>query len=354
MSSVNIRPSEARELSWRRVNNCKNFDGTVSIEDAINKAGLDYKVESQPLIRVPQYVVDAIMRGEGFDFTPTFNNVIKSHKSTFRTDSDVTLGVTGANYGIVDNTKAFEFIKFIKEVSGEEPTIETAGVLGNGERMFVTCRLGADSYLNGNADAIKNYVVFSNSHDGSGAVLVFFTPVRVVCQNTLNMAIRGASNKIVFKHTKNVNERLDWEIEFNRRRALEVFSRSVKFSKTFIDNMLMLKEENLTSEQIRDITHKMYLTNDQFALFAKNNYNIENIEEISKRTKNQILAFKDALDFGIGQENYRGTKLWMLNGMTTMLQNDKNWKSEDDKFRSIIEGDAAKKTQKMYDLLIAA
>ena len=116
MPSVNIRPSEARELSWRKVNNCKNFDGTVSIEDAINKAGLDYKVESQPLIRVPQYVVDAIMRGESFDFAPTFNNVIKSHKSTFRTDSDVTLGVTGANYGIVDNTKAFEFIKFIKEV----------------------------------------------------------------------------------------------------------------------------------------------------------------------------------------------------------------------------------------------
>jgi hypothetical protein len=44
----------------------------------------------------------------------------------------------------------------------------------------------------------------------------------------------------------------------------------------------------------------------------------------------------------------------MLNGMTTMLQNDKNWKSNEDKFGSIIGGNAAKKTQKIYDLLIAA
>jgi len=239
-------------------------------------------------------------------------------------------------------------------VSGEEPLIETAGSLGYGERMFVTCRLGADCYLNGNSDAVKNYVVFSNSHDGSGSVMAFFTPVRVICQNTLNMAIRGAVNKVIFKHTKNVNHRLDWEIEENRRKALEVFSKSVQFSKTFMDKMLMLKGETLTSEEIRDITHKMYLDKKQFDLFTQNNFSVEGIDEISTRTKNQILQFKDALDFGIGQENYRGTKLWMLNGMTTMLQNDKKWKSEEDKFESIMGGDASKKTQKMFDLLLAA
>jgi len=352
MANVNVRPTEAREISWRLFGT--NFSHPVSIEDAIKEAGLDYKVESEPLIRVPQYVIDAIKNGESVDFTPSIESIITSHKSTFRTDTNTTLGVTGSNYGIVDNTKAFEFIKFIKEVSGEDPMIETAGALGYGERMFVTCRLGADCYLDGNSDAVKNYVVFSNSHDGSGAVMAFFTPIRVVCSNTLNMAIRGAVNKIVFKHTKNVNKRLDWEIEENRRKALEVFSRSVQFSKTFVDRMLMLKAETLTTEEIRDITHKMFLTPSQFDLFSKNNYSVDGLDEISTRTKNQILAFKDALDFGIGQENYRGTKLWMLNGMTTMLQNERVWKSEEDKFNSIMDGDVAKKTQKMYDLLIAA
>ena len=354
MANVNVRPSEAIESVLTSMAGIKSFSTPVTIEEAIKEAGLNYTVEAQPLIRVPQEVVDAILRGEGVEFAPTRANIITSHKSTFRTDSNTTLGVVGRDYGIVDNTKAFEFINFINEVSGEAPRIETAGTLGYGERMFVTCRLGADCYLNGNSDAVKNYVVFTNSHDGSGAVMAFFTPVRVICQNTLNMAIRGAVNKVIFKHTKNVNHRLDWEIEENRRKALEVFSKSVEFSKTFMDRMLLLKGETLTPEEIRDITHKMYLTPKQFDLFTKNNFSVEGIDEISTRTKNQILQFKDALDFGIGQENYRGTKLWMLNGMTTMLQNEKKWKTDEDKFESIMGGDAAKKTQKMYDLLIAA
>ena len=352
MANVNVRPSEAIKSSWQLFG--KNFDHPVTIEEAIQTAGLDYTVDAQPLLRVPQEVINAILSGESVNFEPTRANIITSHKSTFRSDNNSTLGVVGRDYGVVQNTKAFEFINFIKEVSGEEPLIETAGALGYGERMFVTCRLGADCYLNGNSDAVKNYVVFSNSHDGSGSVMAFFTPVRVICQNTLNMAIRGAVNKVIFKHTKNVNHRLDWEIEENRRKALEVFSKSVQFSKTFMDKMLMLKGETLTSEEIRDITHKMYLTPKQFDLFTQNNFNLEGIDEISTRTKNQILQFKDALDFGIGQENYRGTKLWMLNGMTTMLQNDKKWKSEEDKFESIMGGDASKKTQKMFDLLLAA
>ena len=352
MANVNVRPSEAIKSSWQLFGT--NFDHPVTIEEAIESAGLNYTVESQPLIRVPQEIVDAILRGEGVEFSPTRQNIITSHKSTFRTDNNTTLGVVGRDYGIVDNTKAFEFINFIKEVSGEEPLIETAGALGYGERMFVTCRLGADSYLNGNSDAVKNYVVFTNSHDGSGSVMAFFSPVRIICRNTLNVAIRGAVNKVIFKHTKNVNHRLDWEIEENRKKALEVFSKSVQFSKTFMDKMLMLKSETLTNEEIRDITHKMYLTPKQFDLFTKNNFSVDGIDEISTRTKNQILQFKDALDFGIGQENYRGTKLWMLNGMTTMLQNDKKWKSEEDKFESIMGGDASKKTQKMFDLLLAA
>ena len=352
MANVNVRPSEAIKSSWQLFG--ADVSNASTIEEAIKCAGLDYQVEAEPLLRVPMELIEAIKRGESIDFNPTINNIVTSHKSTFRTDNNSTLGVVGRDYGIVQNTKAFEFIDFIKEVSGEQPKIETAGALGYGERMFVTCRLGEDCYLNGNEDAVKNYVIFTNTHDGSGSVMAFFSHVRVICSNSLNLAIRGAANKIVFKHTKNVNTRLDWEIEENRKKALEVFSKSVQFSKTFMDNMLKLKSESLTTDEIRDITHKMYLTPKQFELFAQNNYSLEGVDEISTRAKNQILQFKDALDYGIGQQDYRGTKLWMLNGITTMLQNEKKYKSEQDKFESIMNGDAAKKTQKMFDLLIAA
>ena len=130
MANVNVRPSEANKSSWQLFGT--NFDHPVTIEEAIESAGLNYTVESQPLIRVPKEIADAILRGESVEFSPTRQNIITSHKSTFRTDNNTTLGVVGRDYGIVDNTKAFEFINFIKEVSGEEPLIDTAGALGYG------------------------------------------------------------------------------------------------------------------------------------------------------------------------------------------------------------------------------
>lgn len=355
MANVNVaatRPTEAKQISWQLFGT--NFSHPVTIEEAIKEAGLDYEVEAEPLIRVPKEVVDAIRNGQPVSFNPTKNNIITSHKATFRTDNGANFGVVGNGYSVVPNEKAFEFINFIKEVSGEEPLIETAGALGYGERMFVSCRLGADSYLNGNDDAVRNYVVFSNTFDGSGAVMAFFTPVRVICANTLNIAIKGATNKVVFKHTKNVLHRLDWEIEENRRKALEVFAKSVQFSKTFVDKMLELKSEKVTTEQVRDITAKMYLNPKQFKAFTENDFKLDGIDEISTRTKNQILQLRDAVDVGVGQQEHRGTKLWLLNGMTTMLHNEKKWKTPQDEFNSVIDGDGAKKVQKMYDLLLAA
>ena len=352
MDNTTVRPTEAKRISWQQFG--KNFDRPVTIDEAIELAGLDYEVDTAPLLRVSKDVIDGIMRGEKVDFVPTRKDIIDSHKVTYRTDTGDNFGVVGKNYGLVANSKAFEFINFIKEVSGEEPLIETAGSLGYGERMFVTCRLGADSYLNGDRDAIKNYVLFTNTFDGSGAVMALFTKVRVICQNTLNIAIQGCPNKIIFKHTKNVNARLDWEVEENRRRALETFSRSVKFSKVFIDRMMLLKSQNVTSDMVRDLTAKMYLTPQQFNLFTDNNFKLDGIDEISTRTKNQIFQLRDSVDFGVGQEEHRGTKLWLLNGITTMLHNEKKWKTSQDEFNSLIDGDGAKKVQKMYNLLLAA
>lgn len=350
--NVETMPSEAKKISWQLFGT--NFSSPVTIKEAIKEAKLDYEVQSEPLLRVPRELIDAICNGNTVSFSPTKENIIKSHKATFRTDNGVNFGVVGKGYSVVSNEKAFEFINFIKEVSGEEPLIETAGSLGYGERMFVSCRLGADSYLNGNTDAVRNYVVFSNSFDGSGAVMAFFTPVRVICENTLNVAIKGATNKVVFKHTKNVLHRLDWEIEENRYKALEVFSRSVQFSKVFVDKMLELKSEKVTAEDVMDMTAKMYLNDKQFKLFTENNRKLDGIDEISTRTKNQVLMLRDSVENGVGQNEHRGTKLWMLNGITTMLHNDKKWKSPQDEFNSLIDGDGAKKVQKMYDLLFAA
>lgn len=330
------------------------FDNAeISVNEAFEQANLNYNVVAQPLVRVPQNVLDALVQGTPTMWTPTKNDIITSHKATLRDDVNHTLGVVGKDYGIVQNTKAFEFLDFIEECSGHAPKIVSAGALGYGERMFITAQLGDDAYLNPN-DAVKNYVVFTNSHDGTGAVMCFFTPIRVVCQNTLNMAIHSCPNKVIFKHTKHVGTRLDWEIAANREKAKEVFSKSVKFSEEFLDKMMMLKEQRIDTEFMNNFTAEMYLNSAQMKLLKQANGEMDKVDEISTRAKNQINALRDAIANGVGQNENRSTKLWLLNGVTTFLHNDRNYKSVEDEFKSMLEGDAFKKTQRAYDLLTKA
>lgn len=352
--NVNVTESGAKEIVWKRFG--KSFAGqNVNVNDAIHEIGADFNVSKQPLIRVPREVYDAIKRGEPIgELNLSTANLITSHAATVRDDYDSTLGVVGRDYGIVQNSTSFGFINFIKEVSGEEPIVETAGLLGNGGRMFVTCKLGEDSYLNPD-DAVRNYVVFTNSHDGSGSVMAFFSPIRVICSNSLNVAIRNCPNKVSFKHTKYVEHRLDWEKEENRKKALEVFAKSVNFSKAWMDAMLNLKTQKVDDTFKKDFAAKMYLSDAAYKLYLTNNHNWDGVDEISTRSKNQINGLMDSIDFGIGQEQNKGTKLWLLNGLTTHIQNAQKWKDAETQFNSVMDGGTEqKRVQKAYNLLAAA
>lgn len=353
--SVNVQLTEtgAKKIVWNQVG--KSFEGQgLHVNEVIEKIHADFNVSKQPLIRVPQSVYDSIKNGEPIGtLNLSRDNLITSHAATVRDDKDMTLGVVGSSYGVVQNKKAFEFINFIKEVSGEEPIVETVGLLGNGERLFVTCKLGKDSYLNPN-DAVRNYVVFSTSHNGQGSVLAFFTPIRIICSNTLNMAIRECPNKIMFKHTKNIDFRLDWEREENRKKAIEVFSKSVKFSEKWLENMKNLQSQNVDGKYVKDFAAKMYLSDAAYKLYTLNNHSWDNVDEISARSKNQADALLNSIEYGVGQEFNKGTKLWLINGLTTHIQNAQKWKNAETQFDSVMNGSENNRLQKAYNLLIAA
>lgn len=353
MSNSFFANSNARPLAMRNTFGAfNNYEGReLSVEEAIKEAKCNYEVDKMPLIRVTPEMLAEIE--DGLPVMVGSKNIITTHCATTRLDTNTTLGIVGSDYGVVQNTKAFEFINFIQEVGGKKPIIETAGALGDGERMYVTCRLGDDMFLDGNKDAVKQYVVFTNTHDGSGAVMVFFTPIRVVCQNTLNMAIRDAKNKLVFKHTKHVNTRLDWEVEENRKKALQVLGQSVKFSETFINQMMNLKTQIVTEQDVQDFATRIYVDDAKYKLYLQANHKVENVAEISTAAKNKIEKLRQSIDFGVGQDLYRGTKLWLLNGITTMLHNDRAYKSYDDEFKSLMYGDGLKKVQLAYDFLTA-
>lgn len=351
--NVNLTESGAREPVYRLFGNV--WDKPISAREAITEMKADFNVSKQPLIRVPQEVYDAIKNGTPLDaLNLSTANLITSHCATVRDDNDFTLGVVGSEYSVAQNIESLSFVDMLEEVSGHRVDITSGGVLGNGETFFLQGKLDKSCFLNGKEDEIEQYVVFTNGHSGNSALCVYFTPIRIACRNSLVLSLRNA-NKVVFKHTKNLKTRLDWEIEENRKRALEVFKRSVRFTDEFEKAMMMLKAKEVTKNDTLDFTAKLYLNDASFKLYQQNNRNWDSVDEISTRAKNQMNGLLDSIYNGIGQKGYyEGTALHLINGLTTHQNNVLTYKDADTQFKSQVFGTENDRLNKAYSLLMAA
>lgn len=352
-TNVNLTETGAKVPVYRLFGH--TWNEPITAREAIADMKADFNVSKQPLIRVPQNVFDAIQNGTempSLDLSPA--NLITSHCATVRDDMDFTLGVVGRDYSVAQNADSLAFVDMLEEVSGHKVNITSGGVLGQGERFFLEGKLDKSCFLNGTEDEVEHYVVFTNGHSGNSALCVYFTNIRVCCENSLNLSLRNA-NKVVFKHTKNLHQRLDWNIEENRKRALEVFKRSVKFTEDFETAMLALKAKEVTKEDTLDFAAKLYLSDAAFKLYQQNNRNWDNVDEISTRAKNQMNALIDSINNGIGQNGYyEGTALHLINGLTTYQQNAMNWKDNETQFNSMIDGTENTRLNKAFSLLMAA
>ena len=340
---------QARPVAFRNLYGA--FDNVnreiLPISEVIERAECNYEVEKQPLVRVTPEMLDAIRNGEPITGL-TSANIIDTHCATMRTDNNHTFGVVGSDYGVVQNSKAFEFIDHLQQHFGQQSIIETAGALNEGSRVYVTCRLDENFYLDDfKKDAVENYIIITTSHDGSGAIKIFSSPVRVVCQNTLNMALMKKTESISYKHTKNVRERMDYE-----KIVARFLEQSKMLKNNFINKMRELREDdNLSKNAVQDFASMIYLSDENYKRYIEANRKLDSIDEVSTRAKNQIERLMGSIESGVGQDMYRGSKLWLLNGLTTLLHNDTVYKSDEDEFKSILEGDGFKKLNKAYAAL---
>lgn len=173
-------------------------------EEAIKFVGLDYEVEKSPLFTKGAGIIESSNGIEMID--PALE--VPNYFANIRTDNNTVLGVVGRDYQIVQNREAFSFFDSIVSV-GDGILYETAGALGNGERIFITAKL-PDCIRVGNGDDItEKYIFLTTSHDGSGSITAAFTPVRIVCQNTLNASLKNMSNVVRIRHTAGAKQRLE-------------------------------------------------------------------------------------------------------------------------------------------------
>lgn len=122
---------------------------------------------------------------------------------------DVVLGVTGERYEIVQNEEAFSFLQSLHDGA----RWETAGAIKGGRVVFGSMAFERDFVLdpNGVADKVESYLLVHTSHDGSTGIGGGITPTRVVCQNTLNVAMGNIKQTFKMRHTRTVKERMDAE-----------------------------------------------------------------------------------------------------------------------------------------------
>lgn len=134
---------------------------------------------------------------------------IQNKKAIVRDDTGIPLGVVGSDYVPIQNEILFQTLKELGEFD-TELVVETAGSLGQGETVWALAKMPAMSLKMGK-DVINPYILLMNGHIGNHSLRILPNSVRVVCQNTLKMALKESSSLsygFQIKHSSNAMERL--------------------------------------------------------------------------------------------------------------------------------------------------
>ena len=202
-----------------------NVHGAFSSKEVMQRAGLDWSVSSRKL-----YLSDG--------------SPVPDVKANVRSTDNKVLGIVGSDYKIVQNAEAFSFMD---QVLGEGVTYETAGALKGGRRVWVLAHIpGEYRFVEDKADS---YILFSTTHNGSGAIKVCLTPIRVVCMNTLNLAIKTATRSWSIVHKGLMDQKI--------ANAKNTLIASKEYMGALCDEMVNLNEIKLTDTQVYDYVKKL-------------------------------------------------------------------------------------------------
>jgi len=180
------------EVPWHKLGT--RLDRPATAAEAIEAANLDWEVAKLPL-----FATNGAhgVRIEGKYATMRADKIGKPDCKTF--------GIVSEGYTPLQNRDAFGFFDTL--VRDDKAAIyHTAGALGNGERIWILAKLPDDIIVAG-SDITQKYLLLSNNHDGKAGVQIKFTPIRVVCNNTLTLALSLDKN-ISVPHNVNLEERL--------------------------------------------------------------------------------------------------------------------------------------------------
>jgi phage/plasmid-like protein (TIGR03299 family) len=307
--SSNKQMFSVREVPWHGLGTI--IQEAPNAEEAIKLANLDWEVKP--------------MRGAFIYNSNTYE--IPNQISNVRMDTMESLGTVTDNYKLIQNKEAFSFLDALLD---EGAKFETAGWLGRGETVWMLARMPEGDIL---GDKIANYMVISNSHDGKGSIHVNATNVRVVCKNTLNIALATAFRSWSATHMGN--------IESKKKEASQCLGLNNKYTKA-------LAEE---AERMVDIK----ISDAEFLKFCENLFPVD--EDASDRVKDNVLTLRTDLQtryFNASDlSQFRKTQWGVINAVSDHAYHAeplrKSITFQENKFAQVIDGN--KVLDRAYALL---
>lgn len=212
------------------------FNGGSKIPEILKGMGMDWKVESRPVL----FPLDNM----GENTTINLNNleVPKNYRANIRNSDNFLMGIVSDKYEIIQNDEAFSFLDYMIPEGLE---IDRGGII-NDKKVWLTGKFGS---FEAAGDVVDNYVIFTNSHDGKGSIKVCITPVRALCQNTLSLAFEQSFRSWSIAHISTAKEKLV---------AAEVaMERMHQYMRDFKDVSLILANKKLSDDAMLAMLDKL-------------------------------------------------------------------------------------------------
>ena len=283
-----------REKPWHGLGT--RVEEALTSQEAIEKAGLDWTVDPCP-----------VFDQRGIQ--------IQGYVANTRSSDDSVLGIVSNRYSIVQNREAFDFTD---NLIGKGLKYETAGSLRGGRQVWLLGKM-PDMQICG--DKFEPYICFTNTHDGTGAIRCCMTPIRVVCNNTLNLALSRAKRSWSARHIGDINAKLT-----EARQTLDLAD---LYLKNFAEEADKLAGAKMNSGMVITVLDQMFKLKDDAS---------ERQKETAKQAKYEIVNCMMAPDLA----QFVGTKWGFLNAVADWVDHSdparhtKNW--EENRFANVIAG----------------
>lgn len=302
------------------------LDVAPDADTMIQASGLDWSVSKMNML------IPSGMDADGNMFSDI---KVPEKVAIVRNDNKTVLGVVGEDYSPIQNHEAFAFFESL--IGCGSLKYETAGSLFGGRRIFAVAKTENQVRIHGTDDVSENYICVFNSHDGSLALKCFFTNVRICCNNTLQIALKGAKNAISIRHTGNISSRIE--------EARTILNINAEYTHKFEE-----VANHLAQKQVDRAMVDKFLKD----CFKPVNKDSEEESTRSKNLQNQVRNLFDN-DPKNNLKGIEGTAWSLYNAVTQFADHEavSVRKSADNRMNSIMFGNSANLKQKAFDLALS-